>query len=232
MKTSNYQDLTDASKIQVMELDEATAVDTRFQALLPEAKWAQLPVRIRRRFSKHLAGNKLAVYRGRITIMRRNIVGYCLSQLLRVAGSPLPICNDVDVPSLVCVSEDTAGGGQIWTRIYGRVSGFPQIISSAKRFSGPTGLEEYIGFGISIALRSSVETDAIVFTSDAYLLKIMSMQLQLPDWLSPGKLRVEHLDLGSGEFKFSLSLKHRLFGELLYQAGLYHDQVEIDGGME
>ena len=228
MKTSPLPVLADVPvKRDILSSDE-NVLDFRFQALLPPEDWARLPICVRQRFSKRLSGKKFAIYQGSVTDLRMNLAGLLLSQLLRLVGSPLPISSDVDVPSLVCVNEDAASGGQIWTRIYGRKTGFPQIINSVKRFSGPTGLEEHIGFGISIALHSSIENDALVFSSAAYLLKIMSWQFKLPRWLSPGELRVEHRDLGSGEFRFSLSLKHTVFGELLYQSGLYHDQSEID----
>ncbi len=68
--------------------------------------------------------------------MRMSWAGRILSQVLRLIGAPLPICLDSDVASIVTVTEDAATGGQIWTRLYAKRAGFPQVIHSAKRFSG------------------------------------------------------------------------------------------------
>ena len=86
---------------------------------------------------------------------------------------------------VVTVTEDAASGGQIWTRICARSSGFPQVIHSAKRFAGPTGLEEYVGYGVSMALRISVEHEALVFRSVGYSLQVGPLRLPLPHGSRP-----------------------------------------------
>ena len=62
--------------------------DPRFRALLPEARWASLPLAIRRRFSKRLANGESAVYAGEVleTIMSR--AGWCLARLLIESDEP------------------------------------------------------------------------------------------------------------------------------------------------
>ncbi len=214
-----------SSAHNVMSLSKKTGdTDPRFRALLNRQDWNALPIQVKRRFSKRLSGTTLATYKGIVTELRMSIAGKLLSQVLRLVGAPLPTCADIGVPSLVCVSEDAKSGGQIWTRIYGKSQGFHQVIQSVKQFSGPTGLDEHIGFGISIALKARVENRALVFTSAAYSLGTKAWRFTLPNWLSPGKLRVEHRDLGQGKFRFSLSLIHPLLGEMLYQSGIYRDE--------
>ena len=101
--------------------------------------------------------------------------------------------------------------------------GFPQVIHSAKRFSGPTGLEEYVGFGISMALKVSVGHDALVFTSAGYAVRLGRLRLTLPDWLTPGELTVIHTDLGCGLFRFTLEIVHPRFGRLLRQSAVFRE---------
>ena len=199
--------------------------DLRFRALLDEEDWNALPEAVRRRFSKRLSGGATAVYVGTISAARMSLAGRLLANALRVAGAPLPLRRDVGVPSVVTVTEDVATGGQIWTRLYANRTSFPQVIHSAKRFSGPTGLEEYIGFGISMALKVRVRNGALVFESAGYFLRVGRLSLRLPGFLDPGQLEVRHTDLGDGRFEFSLHLVHSLFGELVYQAGVYREET-------
>lgn len=199
-------------------------VDLRFRALLGPAEWEKLPADVRARFSKRLSGAAAATYVGRIAELRMNRAGRILSQVLRLIGAPLPICLDTDVASVVTVTEDGATGGQVWTRLYAKRGGFPQVIHSAKRFAGPTGLEEYIGYGIAMALRLTVENGTLAFRSAGYNLKLGRFRLPLPRWLTPGQLTVTHRETGAGTFEFALDLSHPLFGELLHQSGQYRDQ--------
>ena len=131
--------------------------DLRFRALLGEADWAALPLPIRRRFSKRLAGGDTAVYTGEVIETQMSRAGWWLAQAARLIGGPLPLSRDAHAPSVVTVTEDVATRGQHWTRLYARRHGFPQVVHSSKRFAGPTGLEEYVGCGVGMALTIHVE---------------------------------------------------------------------------
>ncbi|MEP3276340.1 MAG: DUF4166 domain-containing protein [Stappiaceae bacterium] len=200
--------------------------DLRFRQLLSDTQWASLPHAVRNRFSKRVEGGASAVYVGLIDAVRMNWAGRLLTQVLRLVGAPLPISRDVKVPSVVTVTEDVATHGQVWTRLYGNKQGFPQIIHSAKRFAGPTGLEEYIGAGISIALRTSVENGVLVFSSDQYFMKLGKWKIRLPGIIFPIKLKVTHEETDADAFVFTLTLSHRLLGELIYQAGHYREEQQ------
>jgi len=198
--------------------------DRRFRNLLGACAWEQLPESVRHRFGKRLKGGASAVYQGQVVAMRMSAAGRLLAHLARFVGGPLPYDrSSLNQPAVVSVTEDCAGDGQFWLRQYGRASGFPQVIHSSKRFAGPTGIEEYIGSGIGIALRVRARTDGLTFESDHYFLQAAGWKLRLPAWLQPGLLTITHRDLGGSRFLFSLSLKSRLFGDLIQQDALFHD---------
>ena len=197
--------------------------DRRFHDLLPDEDWGRLPLAIWRRFSKRLADGETVVYVGEIDEARFSRTGWWLAQLARLIGGPLPTGAETGVPMIVTVTEDAASGGQIWTRICARSNGFPQVIHSAKRFAGPTGLEEYVGYGVSMALRISVEDEALVFRSAGYSLQIGPLRLPLPQWLTPGDLTVTHSDLGGGTFRFTLEIVHPRFGMLIRQSAVFRE---------
>ena len=198
--------------------------DLRFRALAGEERWALLPLAVRVRFEHHIGPGATILYAGEVLECRMSRSGRLLAQLVRLIGAPLPLTRDTLVPAVVSVTEDAATGGQFWTRVYGRRRGFPQVIRSTKCFAGPTGLEEHIGRGIGIALSLSVEDGALHFLSDHYFLKLGRLRLRLPRWLSPGRMRVSHVDCGDGAFAFVLSLVHPLLGELVRQTAMFEER--------
>jgi hypothetical protein len=202
---------------------EAHLVDLRFRALVGREAWDGLPEAVQKRFAKRLSGDTVALYRGRVVRTEFSAFGWLLAMALRVVGAPLPVSRDVDVPAVVSVSEDALTGGQVWSRLYGRRRSFPQVIHSAKRFAGSTGLEEYVGRGIGMALRVETMADGLRFVSDHYFLVLAGRRVRLPRWIEPGRTIVEHHDLGFGCFMFSLMLRHPLLGRLVEQHALFRD---------
>lgn len=198
--------------------------DLRFQRLLSHRDWCALPEAVRRRFAKRVGPGESVIYKGHVTLSRQNMAGRIFVQVLRVIGAPLPLdVGNEGESAIVTVTEDARGDGQVWTRQYGRASGFPQVIHSAKRFEGPTGLTEYVGWGIGMSLSLHVNDDTLLFENDRYFLQAFGRKVFLPQWLGAPDLVVGHADLGEGKFEFSLKLTHRLFGELLEQRAVFED---------
>jgi hypothetical protein len=197
--------------------------DLRFRALLSEADWLALPVTIRRRFSKRLSDGNTTVYVGEVIETQMSAAGFLLAQAARLIGGPLPVSRDAHVPSVVTVTEDAATNGQHWTRLYARRRGFPQVVHSSKRFAGPTGLEEYVGCGVGMALTIHVEDHALIFRAAHYFLQFGRFRLRLPAWATPGGLSVTHAELGDGRFLFKLDITHPRLGRLICQTAAFKE---------
>ena len=203
----------------------ANCGDLRFRALLSAAAWHELSPAVRARFSKRLTGGAAAIYRGQVVETRMSRLGRLLAEAGRLIGGPLPLRAVPGMPAIVAVTEDAATNGQFWTRIYGRPRGFPQTIQSSKRFQGATGLEEYVGRGVGMALTIRVEAGALLFESTHYFLELGRLRLILPRWLSPGRLTVAHRPLDDRHFEFSLDIQHPLAGEILHQTAVFTEDA-------
>ena len=197
--------------------------DLRFRNLLSHEEWQALPLAVRKRFSKRLAAGDTVLYAGQVTETRMNRLGWFICQCARLIGSPLPTFTDANITAAVSVTEDARTGGQMWTRLYARRNKFPQVVYSCKRFAGPTGLEEYVGHGVGMALRVHVENGVLLFRSAFYFLEIGPMRLRLPGWLTPGALTVGHDEIGEGRFQFTLNVEHPLFGVLIHQTAVFRE---------
>jgi hypothetical protein len=208
--------------------DQAGLVDLRFRALVGEEAWAHLPMAVQRRFSKRLAPGEMVIYQGRVVATEISWAGRVLAFLARAVGGPLPLTHGATGAAVVIVAEDAALGGQSWTRTYARAGRFPQVVHSAKRFSGPTGLEEYVGCGIGMTLSVSVEDGALLFRSQRYFLEAGRWRLYFPRALAPGAMEIVHREEcdprgEGGAFSFHLSLTHPLLGRLLFQLAHFRD---------
>ena len=197
--------------------------DLRFRSLLSDTEWRSLPSSVRQRFSKRVADKKTVVYVGQVLEARFSTMGWILAQAARLIGGPFPISKDIDVASVVSVTEDFSEDGQIWTRLYARRGGFPHIVHSSKRFTGPTGLEEHVGFGVGMTLRVAVEDGALTFRSDRYFVDAVGIRLYLPRWISPGALMVTHREADDGRFTFLLEVSHPRFGTLIRQLAAFRE---------
>jgi hypothetical protein len=199
--------------------------DTRFRALMRAEDWMSLPAPIRRRFSKRLANGATALYAGEVLETTMSRVGWLWAQLLRLIGGPLPLMRNRHVPAVVAVTEDRASRGQIWTRLYGRPGGFAQVVHSCKRFAGPTGLEEYVGYGIGMTLTVEAREGALIFRSKDYFVELFGRRWRLPAWLAPGDTIVTHAELPDGRFSFTLQLIHPRLGHMIRQMAMFREVV-------
>lgn len=163
------------------------------------------------------------IFRGRVTLTRLSRAGRILARLARLVGGPLPDTDEATGPAIVVVTEDPGLGGQIWTRTYARPGGLPQTINSVKRFRGPTGLEEYLGFGLVMRLTLHAEAGALVFRSAGYDIEILGRRMAIPRSLSPGHCTITHRAEGGDRFSFTLALDHPWLGRLAHQVADFEE---------
>lgn len=197
--------------------------DTRFRDLLGPVAWSRLPPIVQRRFSVALEPGERRIFEGEVAETTLTLAGRLISQLARIAGAPLPTTHGATGPAVVVVTEDTALGGQIWTRTYARPGRFPQTINSVKRFSGPTGLEEYLGFGLIMRLHIACERGDLVFRSVGYDVEVLGRRFQIARWLTPGMCTITHRALGGDRFAFTLELAHPWLGPLVKQVAVFKE---------
>jgi len=202
--------------------------DLRFRRLFSDPDWRALPPAVRRRFGRKVAVGEALIYRGHVVHNRMNRRGRFLANLLRLIGAPLPLDTQNAGAAAVVTVTEAPDDGQIWMRQYARQDArqpFPQIIQSAKRFQGPTGIEEHIGRGIGMSLKACVEDSELVFRAQDIFCDIGRIRLKLPRWLGPVDLRAGHEELGGGRFVFTLRLNHKWGGAMMDQRVMFRDDA-------
>ena len=211
------------ARLEQFEAAAPSLCDLRFRALLTGEEWGALPAPVRARFSKRLGAGDSVVYAGTVTQCAITRIGRLFCQAARLIGAPLPLFDDTGIAAVVTVTEDATSGGQVWTRMYARRSGFPQVIHSTKRFEGETGLEECVGHGVGMALSVHVEDGVLLFRSVRYFVEAGPWKLAIPRALVPGALTVSHRELGRGRFEFGLDIVHPLFGRIIHQTATFEE---------
>lgn len=211
--------------------------DLRFRHLFSDTDWKALPPTVRTRFGRRVTIGEALIYRGYVEYNNVNRWGRVLNIALRLIGAPLPLDrHNAGAAAIVTVTEAPSvngkEGGQIWMRQYARNDDkrlFPQIIQSAKRFTGATGIEEHIGRGIGMSLLPCVEGQELVFRAEDIFWDVgpkgRKLRLKLPRWLGPTVLRAGHEEVGNGCFVFTLRLEHKWFGKMLDQRVWFRDDV-------
>ncbi len=210
--------------------DPAPITELRFRRLLNDLEWERLPKTIKRRFGEKLVAGKTKVYSGHILETKMNWAGKILSMFMLLLGGSLPTdTNNSGASALVSVSaynSDNGLGGQVWTRQYGRNNRPPQTIQSHKQFSGPTGLEEYLGQGIGMTLNLKATENSLLFVAEQYFIEVFGLRIYLPKILNPGALTISHTKQSKNSFVFGMRLVHPWFGVLVTQDIIFKDLQE------
>ncbi|TQV79594.1 DUF4166 domain-containing protein [Denitrobaculum tricleocarpae] len=200
------------------------SVKQDFAALVGPEGWLRLSPLIRSRFACS-AGMKDITYEGTMKSVRCSRTGYLLAQLCRLFGTPLAPFEGRDIPIEVQVHDDPEKGGVAWDRIYFFPGRKPITVTSTKVFTGDGKmLLECVGGGFGMRLKVFEQDRKLHFRSESYFWRFAGLTVRLPDWLTPGVAHVVHSDLGSGWFRFEMTMRHRHLGESFYQDGTFKEK--------
>jgi hypothetical protein len=194
--------------------------DPSFRAILGEVAWRRLPDAVRRRFAWKPAPGRDIVYVGAMAEVNATRIGWLWAQLCRLVGTPLAPHRGTDVPVTVRLSLDGDGHGIVWERLY-RFPGRAPVRCVSVKKAAAGGLVEVVGRRIGMRLALSERHGALHFRSIGYFWQTRRRRIALPAFLTPGEMHVVHADLGAGRFRFRISVTHRLFGQILYQDGVF-----------
>jgi hypothetical protein len=204
-----------ARPVRVPLADHPARVNVR--KLLGESAWLSLPAATRSRFAEHAAD---VGYSGTFDVVRSSFAGKLLATLCRLIGTPVAPFTGENVPATVHVVA-TRDGGTAWQRIYQFARREPCVVESIKRMSREGTLIEALPAGLRMGLDVYARDGVLHFVSNVYYFEIGRVRIALPRWLPPGITHVEHIDLGDGAFRFSMSVRHRWLGEVFYQTGCF-----------
>ncbi|HXR91122.1 MAG TPA: DUF4166 domain-containing protein [Steroidobacteraceae bacterium] len=195
------------------------------EGILGAAAWERLPRAVRARFGEPV----LAVdYVGEFEIVRASLLGRLLAWLCQLIGTPVVPRTGRHVPAIVRVGPTEEGVA--WNREYRWPDSTRCLVRSTKVI-GPDGtLVEKLPAQLCMPLDVFERGGALHFVSRGYYFELgaprfpgraLPIRIPLPAWLSPGTTHVEHRDESHGWFRFTLTVRHRFFGELFYQTGRF-----------
>ena len=195
-----------------------------YRDLLGDAWW-RLPAATRARFEHHSV-----FYAGTMTL-RATTTGRWVARLCKLVGSPLPPPSERPLTATVRVKPDHPTGGDRWARRYD-FPGKRVSVASVKAIDADGSLVERLSCGLRMRLTLDVRDGALCFDSAGYYVECAGVTLagrrygawrfELPSWFLPGRTCVSHHDLGDGRFRFAMTIRHAVLGELFHHDGVFH----------
>jgi hypothetical protein len=211
--------MTDATTLPVPLTRTGAATGARhgLRHVLGARAWQRLPEAVRERFAD---GAPAVTYAGAFEIVRANWLGRAFAWLGVLFGTPVaPRCG-TDVEARVAVRPDTEG--VVWTRIYEWGDGRAHHVRSTKVVTADGALIEKLPARLNMPLHVYEAGRVLHFVSRGYYFDLgYGLRLPLPALFSPGTTHVEHIDLGHGWFRFTMTVTHSRFGELFFQTGRF-----------
>lgn len=197
----------------------AAAIDPTIRLLLGAAAWHRLAAPVRRRFAvKPLPGHAF-VWAGTMEVVHLSRLGRAFAGVLRLLGMPLAPWTGGDVPVTITLTAAGTHATQ-WARRYdfARAS---VVVSSRKTLDAKLKLLELTRGGLGMQLSVAEVSGALCFASERFFWRVGRLALPIPLLFTPGRLTVDHEELGCGTFRFSLAMRHPLCGLTVFQTGVF-----------
>jgi hypothetical protein len=197
----------------------AAAIDPTIRLLLGAAAWHRLAGPVRRRFAVKPLPGQAFVWAGTMEVVHLSRIGRAFAGLLRLCGMPLAPWTGRDVPVTITLTAAGAVATQ-WARRYdfARAS---VVVASRKTLDAKFKLLELTRGGLGMRLSVAEVSGALCFASERFFWRVGRLALPIPLLLTPGRLTVDHEELGGGNFRFSLAMRHPLCGLTVFQTGVF-----------
>jgi Domain of unknown function (DUF4166) len=191
--------------------------------VLGATAWSRLPEAVRERFADTTA---VATYAGAYEVVRASALGRVFAWIGILFGTPVAPRAENHVAARVLVRPDARGVA--WDREYLWADGTSSLVCSTKVVTEDGLLIEMLPARLCMPLDTYVEGGVLHFVSRGYYFHLgAGFRLWLPALLSPGVTHVEHIDLGHGWFRFTMTVTHPLGGEVYFQTGRFCAAEEL-----
>lgn len=185
--------------------------------VLGPAAWMRLPEAVRERFADPTA---TALYAGAFEVVRASALGRLFAWLGLLFGTPVASRTGENVEARVRVQPD--GAGVAWLREYQWMDGGRDVVRSTKVVGMDGRLVERLPARLCMPLDTYEEGGVLHFVSHGYYFDLgLGLRLWLPPFFTPGVTHVEHIDLGHGWFRFTMTVLHPQLGEMFFQTGRF-----------
>jgi hypothetical protein len=201
----------------------ADGVRHGLREVLGATAWSRLPEAVRERFADTTA---VATYAGAYEVVRASALGRVFAWIGTLFGTPVAPRAENHVAARVLVRPDARGVA--WDREYLWADGTRSLVCSTKVVTEDGLLIEMLPARLCMPLDTYVEGGVLHFVSRGYYFHLgAGFRLWLPALLSPGVTHVEHIDLGHGWFRFTMTVTHPLGGEVYFQTGRFCAAEEL-----
>jgi len=186
------------------------------EGLLGKVAWQRLPPAVRARFPDPAVA---VDYVGEFEIVRASLLGRLIAWFCLLLGTPVVPRTGEHVPAVVRVGPTERGVA--WNREYRWPRNPANLVRSTKVVGADGTLVEELPARLCMPLDVYESAGVLHFVSRGYYFRLGASRLWVPHWLSPGTTHVEHEDEGAGWFRFTMTVRHPVFGELFYQTGRF-----------